>query len=204
LQRLQELRLVERRLPATIPPAQQQRSRQGRYHLSDPFFRFYFRFIAPLQDDLNYQPELVLPSIQQGLRAFVGQTAWEELARAWVRWAASAGVLAWQPQVIGSHWSRQVQVDVVAIDWQHRQILLGECKWGDDSVSRAVVRELLGTKTPRVLQVLPNGGQGWHVTCALFSRAGLTEAAAQELAAHRGLAVDVHRLMQDLAREAAE
>jgi AAA+ ATPase superfamily predicted ATPase len=54
LQRLQELRLVERRLPATVPPAEQQRSRQGRYHLSVPFFRFYFRFIAPVQDDLNY------------------------------------------------------------------------------------------------------------------------------------------------------
>ena len=27
-----------------MPPAEQRRSRQGRYHLSDPFFRFYFRF----------------------------------------------------------------------------------------------------------------------------------------------------------------
>lgn len=204
LQRLQELRLVERRLPATVPPAEQQRSRQGRYHLSDPFFRFYFRFIAPMQDDLNYQPELVLPGIQQGLRAFVGQTAWEELARAWVRWAGSAGVLPWFPQVIGSHWSRKVQVDVVAINWQTRQILLGECKWGDDAVSRTVVRELLGTKTPLVLAELPQGGQGWSVTHAIFARVGLTEAAAQELAAHQGLAVDLHRLMRDLANEGAE
>jgi hypothetical protein len=37
LHRLQELRLVERRLPVTIPQADQQRVRQGRYHLSDPF-----------------------------------------------------------------------------------------------------------------------------------------------------------------------
>lgn len=204
LQRLQELRLIERRLPATVPPAEQQRSRQGRYHLSDPFFRFYFRFIAPMQDDLNYQPELVLPGIQQGLRAFVGQTAWEELARAWVRWAGSTGALPWFPQVIGSHWSRKVQVDVVAINWQTRQILLGECKWGDDAVSRTVVRELLGTKTPLVLAELPQGGQGWSVTHAIFARAGLTEAAAQELAAHQGLAVDLHRLMRDLANEGAE
>jgi hypothetical protein len=54
---------------------------------------FYFRFIAPAQDDLNYQPETVLPSIQQGLRAFVGQTAFEELARQWVRQAGRTGAL---------------------------------------------------------------------------------------------------------------
>lgn len=203
LQRLQELRLVERRLPATVHPGEQQRSRQGRYHLSDPFFRFYFRFIAPVQDDLNYQPELVLPGIQAGLRAFVGQTAWEELARDWVRWAGVSGALPWAPQVIGSHWSRRVQVDVVAISWQTRQIVLGECKWGEEPVSRSVVRELIGTKAPLVLQELPQGGQGWSVTYALFARAGLTEPAAQELAAHGGLVVDLHRLMRDLANEQA-
>ncbi len=157
-----------------------------------------------MQDDLNYQPDLVLPGIQQGLRAFVGQTAWEELARTWVRWAGSVGVLAWLPQVIGSHWSRKVQVDVVAISWHTRHILLGECKWGDDTVSRTLVRELIGTKTPLVLAELPQGGQGWTVTHAIFARAGLTGAAAQELAAHQGLAVDLQRLMRDLAHEETE
>jgi uncharacterized protein len=28
----------------------------------------------------------------------------------------------------GSHWSRTVQVDVVALNWQERAILRGECK----------------------------------------------------------------------------
>lgn len=42
------------------------------------------------------------------------------------------------------------------------------------------------------------------LTHAIFARAGLTEAAAQELAAHRGIAVDLHLPMRDLADEAAE
>jgi hypothetical protein len=111
--------------------------------------------------------------------------------------------LSWAPQVVGSHWSRQVQVDVAAVNWQTRQILLGECKWGDERVSRTIVRELIGAKTPLVLQTLPQGGQDWRVTHALFTRTGLTEAAAQELAAHGGIAVDVQRLMHDLAQEEA-
>jgi hypothetical protein len=47
LARLQEFRLVERRLPVTTPPAKRRRARSGRYHLSDPYFRFCFRFLAP-------------------------------------------------------------------------------------------------------------------------------------------------------------
>jgi len=51
LGRLQELRLVERRLPATIPPNKRPASRLGRYHLTDPFLRFYFRFVARNRSD---------------------------------------------------------------------------------------------------------------------------------------------------------
>jgi len=47
LARLQDLRMVERRLPITVPPIRRRRARSGRYHLLDPYFRFYFRFLAP-------------------------------------------------------------------------------------------------------------------------------------------------------------
>lgn len=43
-------------LPATLTVAQQRKSRQGRYHLSDPYLRFYFRFLAPHLDDLVLYP----------------------------------------------------------------------------------------------------------------------------------------------------
>jgi AAA+ ATPase superfamily predicted ATPase len=117
LARLQELRLVERRLPVTIPPAKRRRARSGRYHLSDPYFRFYFRFLAPNQDELAYRPELILPRIREGLRAFVGMTAFEELSRQWVTEQGRAGKLPQATQAVGSHWSRTVQVDVVAVNW---------------------------------------------------------------------------------------
>lgn len=42
LNTLQELYLVERRLPVTQTKAARGRSKSGRYHLSDPYFRFYF------------------------------------------------------------------------------------------------------------------------------------------------------------------
>jgi hypothetical protein len=44
-------------------------------------------------------------------------------------------------------------VDVVAIAWREKQILLGECKWGGRPVSQAVVTELVERKTPRLLNL---------------------------------------------------
>jgi uncharacterized protein len=50
LVRLQDLKLIERRLPATVASAERLRSRKGRYHLRDAYFRFYFRFLAPAHE----------------------------------------------------------------------------------------------------------------------------------------------------------
>src|SRR6266545_8408957 len=114
LSTLQELRYVERRLPVTIPLAKQRISRQGRYHLSDPFLRFYFRFLHPHRDVVSYAPERILPALQSGLGAFIEQTTWKDLARQWVKARGYAGALPFTPEVVGSHWSRTVQADVVA------------------------------------------------------------------------------------------
>jgi len=206
LARLQELRLVERRLPVTLPPAQRRRARSGRYHLSDPYFRFYFRFIAPNQDELAYRPEQVLPHIREGLRAFVGATAFEELSRQWVEKQGRAGQLPFDVQEVGSHWSRGVQVDVVAVNWAQRAILLGECKWGDerpqwgaDAVDRGTMRELIEAKTPRVLKQLPDEGAGWRVHYAFFARTGFTDAARAVGQAAGAQLVDLATLDTDLS-----
>jgi len=203
LARLRELRLVERRLPVTVPPNRRRRSRSGRYHLRDPYFRFYFRFLAPHQDDLTYRPEQVLPRIREGLRAFVGMTAFEELSRQWVADQGRAGELPFEVREVGSHWSRRVQVDVVAVNWTDHAILLGEVKWGAGAVGRSVVRDLIETKAPRVLKDLPGEGAGWQVCYAFFARAGFTAAARIEAEAAGAQLVSLERLDADLRRAPA-
>ncbi len=199
LSQLQNLRLVERRLPVTIAPARQRMARQGRYHLSDPFFRFYFRFLQPFAGELSYDPARAMPQIRQGLRAFIGQTVFEELARRWVYEQGQAGQLAFVPNSVGSHWSKTVQVDVVAINWQSRDILLGECKWGLDEIDLQVVRELIDLKTPLVLADLPNSGKGWNIHYAFFGRGGFTTPARQRAIQMKALVVDAQTLDQTLA-----
>ena len=106
--------------------------------------------------------------------------------------------LPFAPQAVGSHWSRRVQVDVVAIDHENRQLLLGECKWGEGKVNRQVVRELSEQKGPKVRQELRDG-EDWTFHYAVFARAGFTEAAAAELNARQGLLVDLPALDEGLA-----
>jgi len=137
--------------------------------------------------------------IDRHMRAFVGTTAFEELCREWLRQQAIAGTLPFNPQIIGAHWSKDVQVDVVAVNWRTRQVLLGECKWGVDAVPRSVVRELIEEKTPRVLKSLPDAGAGWAVHYAFFARAGLTIAAQEFAAVHNAVWVDLARLDRDLS-----
>jgi AAA+ ATPase superfamily predicted ATPase len=192
LSRLQDLRLVERRLPATLTPAQQRRSKRGRYHLSDAYFRFYYRFVVPHQKTL-LSPEQTLKHVQRELRSYVG-LAFEGLAQQWIARQAQSGLLPFVPEAVGAHWSRRVQVDVVAISWESREILLAECKWGTKRVSRKVVRELVEQKASRVRQDLPNKGQDWTIHYGVFCRAGLTDAARTELEGLGGLCVDLERL----------
>jgi hypothetical protein len=198
---LQELYLVERRLPATVHPRLRPKARNGRYHLSDPYFRFYFRFLAPHLDNPPVKPDQVLITVRANLRAFVGATAFEDLARQWVSKQADSGQLAFQPETVGSYWDRKVQVDVVALNWQTHDILLGECKWGTDRVDRQVVRELIEVKTPLVLQELPDDGSGWKVHYALFGRKGFTPAAKTEMSSFVGSLVDLKALDGILGQE---
>ena len=99
---------------------------------------------------------------------------------------------------VGSHWSGGVQVDVVAINWREKQLLLGESKWQADPIRRQVVRELIETKTPKVLKQLPEKGDGWRVHYAFFSRSGFTAEARALSNTHNAQLVDLARLDNDL------
>ena len=62
---------------------------------------------------------------------------------------------------MGSHWAKDAQVDVVAIRWDEKRILLGEAKWGTEPVRRKVLTELMS----KASGVLPDEGEGWTVHC---------------------------------------
>jgi AAA+ ATPase superfamily predicted ATPase len=172
---------------------------RSRYHLRDPFLRFYFRFIEPNLEMVELElTDLLWERIGEQFRAFIGVTAFEELCRQWTLAQARARALPFRPELVGSHWAPEAQVDVVAINWRDEAILLGECKWGLKAVGRSVVRELV----EKASRVAP--GEGWRVYYALFARIGFTEAARAEAEVVGAILVDLERLDADLKQALEE
>jgi AAA+ ATPase superfamily predicted ATPase len=191
---LEGLRLVRREVPATV--RHPERSRRGRFGIVDPYLRFYFRFLANRQDQIALgRIASVWQQIQRHMVDFIGTHTFEELCRDWVSVAGDAGRLPFVPERVGSFWSTKAQVDVVAINWMEKQILLGEVKWSHSQVGRRVVEELVA-KTPRVL---PAGD--WSVHYAFFARAGFTEPARIAAREHGSLLVDLEQLDQDSVQD---
>lgn len=201
LARLRELGFIRRELPATVPEPKRSTSRLGRYVLADNYLRFYFRFIWPNQGLLEQGLHNRLwDLISEQLRAFVGMTAFEELCREWMLTQARAGRQSFIPDRVGAHWGRGVQVDVVAVNWREKTILLGEAKWTNSRMGRSVVRELVEVKTSKVLAALPGQGTDWTVHYAFFDRVGFTEAAQAEAEIHKALLVDLAMLDRELQK----
>jgi len=191
---LRELGYVERQVSATIRRPSQ--SRKGRYVITDSYLRFYYRFLAPH-----------LTAIEQGrikqasrllydhLLDFIGTHTFEELSRDWVNIMAEMDYLPFLPERTGSFWSKQAQVDVLAINWRTKDILLGECKWGQKAVGREVIKALVD-KTEKVLPDQFN----WNVHYAFFARSSFTpdaEALAQE---HHALLITLSQMEADMQR----
>lgn len=193
LKQLESLHLIERHIPATIPPERRQNTKISQYRLVDPYLRFSLRFIAPNAELVEQELSAVLwDRISDQFRAFVGMTAFEDLCREWVLVKARAAKLPLIPEVVGSHWSMQAQVDVVAINWRDKTILLGECKWGVDVVGQPVIRELV-EKTPKVVP-----GEDWKVHYAYFARAGFSNTAQEEAHKINAILIDLETLDDDL------
>ena len=93
---------------------------------------------------------------------------------------------------MGSYWSRDAQVNVVALNWQEKAILLGECKWGTDAVGNAVIQKLVD----RASLVVPR--KDWQVHYAFFARAGFTDAARSSAERIGAALVDLARLDAEL------
>jgi len=166
---LQDAGFVERRVPVT----QGERSRLGRYHIIDPYLRFYYRFLINRQAQLALGvQDQALEEIKRHLRDFIGAHTWEELCREWLLRASAKGQLAFPVDQVGSVWTQKAQVDVVGINTMEKTLVLGECKWGPQTMGRSVLVDLVN----KTAEVVPKQGQ-WRVLYLAFARAGWSEQA---------------------------
>jgi AAA+ ATPase superfamily predicted ATPase len=124
---LGDLGLVERVLPVT--ERHETRTYWPQYHLTDNFFRFWFRFVEPAQGAIEFGDiEAVADSILAALPEYLG-LPFEAMCREWVGLASAAGRLPEHVAAVGSWWNANHQIDVVGLDANHHVAITGECKW---------------------------------------------------------------------------
>ena len=151
ISRLVKLGLIERRVPATDEP---ERSKRSSYAISDPYFRFYFRFIARNRGaiDRGLGESVVRNQILPFLDDYMG-IVFEDIARDYVR-----GLLKNRQipgDAVSSWWSTdgQHEIDIVATQNISKITGVGSVKWSKDPLDERVLERL--EESSRVLRADP-------------------------------------------------
>lgn len=143
LERLAALGYVEEKTPV-IPGG---RPRRGFWQISDPFFRFWFRRVAPNRSrlDRGEAVDAVWEQVAADLDTYVGH-AFEEVCRRWLG-RRSPIEEARSASMIGSWWSRdgRHEIDIACAD-RRRYTLLGSCKWSRRLVDEDALQALLASR----------------------------------------------------------
>jgi uncharacterized protein len=137
LMRLEEVGLLSRRKPITEPD-----SRRAIFVLSDPYFRFYFRFIARERGAIDrghgelLVDEHILPELD-GHLGFI----FEEIARGYAHRLIARREL--RGTDVGSWWSRDGnhEIDIVGT-LRDRPSFIGSVKWRVRPIDRSVLKNL--------------------------------------------------------------
>jgi len=140
LELLIDLGLLERQVPVT--EEQPQKSKKGLYFIRDYFFRFWFHYVFPFQSLLEMDhTDFVLEKIRADFSHFVAPV-FEAISQALVGHWNATDQLPFKPERWGRWWSRQQEIDVVALNASSREILFGECKWTQQPVGPEVLLHL--------------------------------------------------------------
>jgi AAA+ ATPase superfamily predicted ATPase len=143
LDRLLEMGLLRREVPFGEP---ERGTKRSLYRIDDPFFRLWFRVVAPNRGALTSgSRESRLELLNRHWPSLVAST-WEDLCRKNVPTLRKGSSLSnlgpWQP---ASRWWRgqAPEWDLIAESRNGKRLLLGEAKWSDRPLGAREVKRLL-------------------------------------------------------------
>ena len=165
LDRLRKLCIIERSYPITVDPA---RSRQGRYRVRDPLFRFWFRFVYGRSTRYEvYGGDAYKDLIEPELPDFVSST-FEELCQ-----SALLQIYNYNfTEKPGNWWdSDGHEIDIVA-PTSDKKLVVGEVKFQQQPLDYGVLAQL-ERETP-LIHWKPSKGNKPEYEYVLFSRGGFS------------------------------
>lgn len=169
LKTLIDLDILEREVPIT--EENPEKSKKGLYKIKDNYLRFWFAFVYPNMSFIESgHSRIVMNKIKNNLVknhiAFVYEDVCKE--RMWD--LNGEGAWPFNFTKIGRYWDSKDEIDIVALDPEGKNLILGECKYWAEPVGVSVLRDL-EAKTDSVAWERDKR-KVWYV---LFSASGFTD-----------------------------
>ena len=168
LEVLIDLDILQRQVPIT--EKQPTKSKKGLYFIKDNFFRFWFYYIFPHQNQLELDyTDYVLKIIRSNFFHFVAPV-FETIAQQLLGHWNSENRLPFTFEKCGRWWNRNQEIDVIALNNETKEILFCECKW----LNKAIDVNVLNTLKEKVKHVdwFKHERKEYFL---LFSKSGFTD-----------------------------
>jgi AAA+ ATPase superfamily predicted ATPase len=161
LDRLIELRLIERLVPVT----ESEGSRRRRYRVADNFLAFYLSLIERFRPEIERGlGDSILDVLMAAIDDHMGPV-WEAAFRDHLRRLAVAGDLGPEIVAIGPYWTDdgQTEIDAVALAGRSRRpVVVGEAKWAKSIDGPRTLAEL----TPKASRLPGAAPDLRYILCA--------------------------------------
>jgi len=163
---LRSLRFVEKDIPVT--ERYPDKSKQGLYKLHDKFFTFWFKYVFPNRSRLEIgRTDYILKMIKDSFDHHIS-TVYEDVCIDLCRGLMAKGIIHYT--LIGKWWSKNEEIDIVALDEETKTACFAECKWSNKKIGDDIYKSLL-----RKSQLVD-----WHKDnrkdkFMLFSKSGFTQ-----------------------------
>lgn len=200
LKTLESLGLVERNIPFGYNPLH---SKKGLWKIRDSFFAYWYQFVAPacglIERGLSHAAvSHVHGGEHKAFTTFVGQQ-FERMCEQWIVRQCQLGKLDFLPTDLGKWWGtdpiahEQTDIDIVAEDTIHQQLLVAECKWRNRFNETEAVHKLV----QRAPLVRTKVNCDYDMRLMLFTKHPVSGRASGELARLQMMAVDAETMFFD-------
>ncbi len=142
---LQNLHLIEKRYPVT-----EKGGKKTIYKIKDQFFNFWFKFVHQNRSYLESgNIDYIMEEIKANFNSFVGLN-FERVCREILHELNNREKLPFSFSTIGTWWGhhgeregrKEIEIDIVALNEESRDILLAECKWREKIDGEKILSEL--------------------------------------------------------------
>ncbi len=174
LKTLIDLDILEREVPIT--EENPEKSKKGLYKIKDNYLRFWFAFVYPNMSFIESgHSGIVMNKIRSSLvknhTAFVYEDVCKE--RMWD--LNGQGVWPFYFAKLGRYWDSKDEIDIVALDPEGKNLILGECKYWTEPVDISVLRDLEAKEASVAWE--RDKRSVWYI---LFSASGFTAELVKE------------------------